>query len=177
MSTEAETPAAPGCAAPAGDALSGFLARLDASKHEADVAETAFRREAAARVEALATARAHAYRRADLMATLAAGVRDAESAEIAVAVAQALLRGRLGWDADSEARAEVLARLAPVAVALHDAARREVAAQRSAVEGSAAETDPAAALAVFEDWYASTRQTPFWYLFEHYMPDTPRVDF
>jgi len=34
-----------------------------------------------------------------------------------------------------------------------------------------------AALAQFETWYAQTHTTPFWTLFEHYIPETPRVDF
>lgn len=148
-------------AAPAAARLA-FLSALDAAKRVADVAETDFRREAAARTEALAGARAHAYRRADLMTSLAAMVADAADAEMAGAAGQALLRARLGWSDDSEARAEVLAKFAPVAAALFAAD---------------ADPAPAAALAAFEDWYLATRQTPFWYLFEHYIPDTPLVDF
>ena len=37
--------------------------------------------------------------------------------------------------------------------------------------------DPAAALAAFEAWYQGARGTPFWILFETYMPETPVVDF
>lgn len=155
-----EAPATP--AEAAGAARAGFLTALDAAKRIADAAETDFRREAAARTEALAMARAHAYRRADLMGSLAAAVAEATDAEMAGAAGQALLRARLGWSDDSEARAEVLARFAPVAVALFAAD---------------AEPTPAAALAAFEAWYLATRQTPFWYLFEHYLPDTPLVDF
>jgi hypothetical protein len=33
------------------------------------------------------------------------------------------------------------------------------------------------ALADFEDWYQATYRTPFWSLFEHYMTETPVVDF
>jgi hypothetical protein len=33
------------------------------------------------------------------------------------------------------------------------------------------------ALAAFEAWYAGNRPTPFWVLFEHYIPETPQVDF
>lgn len=145
----------------AGVARAAFLAALDMAKHDAAVAEEGFRREAAARAEALTRARAHAWRRADLMAALAASVAEAEDAAMAAAAGQALLRGRLGWSDEAAARVEVLERFAPVAVALF----------------SAGEDDPAAALATFETWYEETRQSPFWYLFEHYMPDTPLTDF
>lgn len=160
--TDAPLPPSPATPDEAAAARAAFLAALDAEKRIADVAETDFRREAAARTEALALARAHAYRRADLMTALAAAVAEAADPEMAGAAGQALLRARLGWSDDSEARAEVLARFAPVAAAVF------------AADG---ETPPAAALAAFEDWYLSTRQTPFWYLFEHYIPDTPLVDF
>ena len=165
MTPEPEPPApeaaAPSPAAPS-PARAAFLARLDAAKHAADVAETDFRREAASRIEQLAAARAHAWRRADLMAALVAAVDTTEDTEMAVAAGQALLRARLGWTADSEARTEVLDRFAAVAMAL------------SEVDAAGA---PDAALAAFEDWYLATRQSPFWYLFEHYLTDTPLVDF
>lgn len=139
-----------------------FLARLDAAKAAADMAETTYRAEAARRTEELARERAYAWRRGDLMRALAAALDGIGDAEMAAAAGQALLRARLGWSDDSEARAEVFTRFAAVAVALFEA------------EGEAA---PEAALAAFEDWYLSTRQSAFWYLFEHYLPDTPLVDF
>lgn len=156
---------APGAEAapdPAIEARAAVLARLDAAKVAADVAETAYRAEAARRTEELARERAHAWRRADLMRSLAGTLDGIGDAEMAVAAGQALLRAWLGWSDDSEARAEVLARFAPVAVALFE------------MESEAA---PEAALAAFEEWYATTRQSAFWYLFEHYLPDTPLVDF
>lgn len=149
-------------ATPAEAARAAVLARLDAAKAAASVAEEDFRRDAAARADALAAARAYAFRRADLMEALCAGVAAAPDAELAAASGRALLRARLGWDEDSPARAEVLDRFAPVAVALFEAQAPDT---------------PEAELAAFEAWYASTRQSPFWYLFEHYMPDTPRTDF
>lgn len=143
-------------------ARAAFLARLDAEKTAADIAETEFRAEAARRTDALARARAYAYRRADLMASLATAIADAPDAEMAAAAGQAMLRARLGWSTDSDARTEVLTRFAPLAVAVFEAD---------------AQGGPEAALAAFEEWYLATRQSAFWYLFEHYLPDTPLVDF
>lgn len=160
--TSGFNPVDPAAPDPAREARAAFITRLDAAKVAADVAETTFRAEAARRTEELARERAHAWRRADLMRSLAGTLDGIGDAEMAAAAGQALLRARLGWSDDSEARAEVLARFAPVAVALFEA------------EG---ETAPEAALAAFEDWYLSTRQSAFWYLFEHYLPDTPLVDF
>ena len=65
-------------------------------------------------------------------------------------------------------RAGVLARFASVAQALFATLKPN---------DDNGEADIAAALAQFETWYAQTHTTPFWTLFEHYIPETPRVDF
>lgn len=145
-----------------------FLAVLDDAARAADAAERAYRREAAERIAVLDRARADAYRRRNLMAAVAEAAAAAESEEIAVAHALTLLRARLGWTVDSEARDEVIARFAPVAAALFPPADRK---------DDEAPPDPAAALAAFEAWYLAARRTPFWLLFETVMPETPLVDF
>jgi hypothetical protein len=85
-----------------------------------------------------------------------------------MAYALATLRVRLGWESDSEARAAVLARFAPVAQAVFATLKPN---------DDNGKADVAAALAQFETWYAQTQTTPFWTLFEHDIPETPRVDF
>lgn len=161
-----------------GSPLAAFLADLDAAKTAAGMAETSFRAEAAAREKELATERAYAYRRADLMAGLARSVADAETAEMAEAAGRALLAARLGWAEASPARDEVMLRFAALARALHKACAADA---RDAEGGTATEEcpadDPPAALAAFEDWYLATRRTAFWHLFDHYLPETPVVDF
>lgn len=160
------------------DPAAAFLAALDEAAYAAACAETQYRAEFAARTEALAIARAHAHRRAELMRALAATVEDAETPAMAVAGGQALLRGRLGWSQDSAARAEVLERFAAVCLALHGPdPQAEDAAAAPDADAEVAPPDPAAALAAFEDWYAATRQSAFWHLFDHYFPETPVVDF
>ncbi|MFG1426037.1 hypothetical protein [Roseixanthobacter glucoisosaccharinicivorans] len=159
--------------------LSAYLASLETAAAAAEQAEADFRRETEARAAALAHARAHAYRRSNLMATLATLAEGAETPELAVAAVQAHLRARLGWDDISDARDAVLSRFAPVALALFAAAHpvADAEAADASTPGEGAPDDPAAALAAFEAWYAETRESPFWYLFEHYIPETPRVDF
>ncbi|HQS09674.1 MAG TPA: hypothetical protein PLK13_12700 [Xanthobacteraceae bacterium] len=156
--------------------LSAYLASLETAAAAAEQAEADFRRETEARAAALAYARAHAYRRSNLVATLATLAEGAETPELAVAAVQAHLRARLGWDDMSDARDAVLTRFAPVALALFSAAH-PVADEDPAKTPEGAAPDPAGALAAFEDWYAETRESPFWYLFEHYIPETPRVDY
>lgn len=144
-----------------------FLTSLEAAAGHAETAEHAFRREAAQRIAALEQARAVAYRRLNLMRALAEAMTGADTAESAVAISFAVLRGKLGWHEDSEARGEVLEKFAPVAQALFRALTGE----------DEPEPPPAVALADFESWYVENRHGPFWTLFDTYMPETPRVDF
>jgi hypothetical protein len=146
-------------------ALADYLTSLQRDAQAADAAESAFRRDAAERIAALDSARARAFRRVNFVRSVADAAEGAESEEMAVAIAQAQLRVQLGWTTESEARDEVLWRFAPVAQALFHAAQDEAPA------------DPGVALATFEAWYAETRNSPFWDLFEHTIPETPRVDF
>lgn len=145
-----------------------FLHELKTAAEAAKTAEGSFRREAALRVAALEHERAFAFRRLNLMQVITGSMASAESEEIAVASAFAALRTRLGWDLDSQARSQVLTQFSPVALALFRT-------QASGEDGST--TLAHEALAGFERWYAETRGSSFWNLFEHEMPDTPRVDF
>jgi hypothetical protein len=152
-----------------------FLESLQVAAHDADVAEAAFRREVATRIAAIEQNRAFAYRRLNLMKAVAEAVGQAEEEQPAVAYALALLRSRLGWESDSDARAAVLARFAPVARAIFVSLIPNE--QPSDLNEPPRDLDVGAALMRFEAWYSESHTTPFWTLFENYMPETPRVDF
>jgi hypothetical protein len=153
-----------------------FLDELKAATEQTSKAEEEFRREVAERTKALADARAFAFRRLNLMRAIAEVVATAESEEIAVAAATAVLRAKLGWSNDSEIRDEVVSHFAPVAVAMFASLSPENAASVSANE-DAPEPGVIDALTEFERWYAQKHSGPFWPLFENYMPETPVVDF
>jgi hypothetical protein len=146
---------------------------LDALKLAADnssVAENEFRSQLAARIKDLEKQRAFAFRRLNLMKEVSSVIASAESEEIAVAVATAVLRAKLGWASDSEARMAVVSSFAPVAQAMF--------ASLAPVESDDEEKpDVIKALGEFEAWYQETHPNPFWVLFENYMPETPVVDF
>ena len=145
-----------------------FLLELRAAAEAAKTAEGSFRREATQRIAALEEERAFAFRRFNLMQAIAEAMASAESEEIAVASAFAALRTRLGWNADSEARSEVMTHFGPVALALF----RAIAPGEDEPVTNVREE-----LAGFERWYSETRGSSFWILFEHPMPDTPLIDF
>jgi hypothetical protein len=146
---------------------------LDALKLAADqsaVAENEFRSQIATRIKELEKQRAFAFRRLNLMKEVSGVIAGAESEEIAVAVATAVLRAKLGWADDSEARMAVVSSFAPVAQAMFAslAPTESEDEEKPGVIG---------ALKEFEAWYAETHSNPFWVLFENYMPETPVVDF
>src|SRR5690606_33522433 len=146
-----------------------FIAALESEAKAREAAEAEFRHEMNRKVAELAEARAFAFRRMNVMRALFDMVSGAEDREAAIAKAVQALRDRLGWAGDGEARTEVLERYAEVAGAAFDATHPQGGDDEAA--------DPASALAEFEEWYASTREKPFWVLFEHYMPETQLVDF
>lgn len=148
---------------------SSFLDALKATADAAARAEDAFRRDVVERTKALERERAFAHRRLNVMCAIAEAVAGAEGEAVAVAAATAVMRAKLGWTSDSEARSDVLSRFVPVARTMF-----------AAIAPSDDETPPPdviAALTEFESWYSATHPNPFWVLFDHYIPETPLVDF
>lgn len=162
-------------------AASTYIERLQQVADETQSVEFAYRREAATRIATLERERAFAFRRMNLMRSVAEAAKPQvednsdlagqRGEEIAVARALALIRVRLGWLSDSEARDATLARFAPVVIVLH---RALVGEDQDMPDGSQAIGE---ALDRFEIWYEEAHGVSFWELFENPMPDTPRVDF
>lgn len=150
--------------------MSSFLNTLELAARQAGQAENDFRRESAERVKTLERERAFAHRRLNFMRAIADAIATAESEEIAVAIASAVMRTKLGWSSDSDARTEVLSRFVPVA-------QEVFASLAPGADDGAPLSDVVRALTEFETWYRESHPNPFWILFEHYMPETPLVDF
>ena len=150
-------------------ALATIFDTLEAAARSAGAAETAFRREAAERIKVLERERSHAFRRLNLLRPIAEGVARAESEEMAVAGSQAILRAKLGWSNDSEARSTILTRFATVVKGMFATLHPQ--------SDDAAPIDILALLRAFEAWYEETHRASFWNLFDQPMQETPVVDF
>ena len=148
--------------------VAALLERLQAAASDAAAAETAYRREAAARIRALERERSFAFRRVNLIKPIADAVARADSEEMAVGAGQAILRAKLGWSGDSEARSAVLTEFAKVAKALFAALHPR---------DDQPPADVLTPLKDFESWYEAKHGVPFWDLFDQPMPETPLVDF
>jgi hypothetical protein len=144
-----------------------LFSTLEAAAHAADAEETAFRREAAARIETLERARTFAFRRLNVLRTMAEAARRAPDTDASIAAQLALIRDRLSWEnAEDETPRAVLERLSALATCID-----------AEVRANAPSDDPCAELARFEDWYTDRFGGPFWGLFDRYSPETPVVDF
>ncbi|PSC04022.1 hypothetical protein SLNSH_15540 [Alsobacter soli] len=150
------------------------LARLQQAAGEADAAEEAFRREFATRMDELARKRTFAYRRLNMVREMLAYAQAVGAPEGAAGAALAAARRELGWDEDTPAHDSILEHLAPVA---QEAANLAHASENADGEGSEGKGDLFAALAQFEAWYESEYRSPFWSLFDVYIPERPVVDF
>ena len=142
--------------------LATLTARADAASGE----ESAYRREAARRIEILERARAFAYRRLNLIRKIvdaASGEADAKTADDARIAAAFVEIGWIGSSLDEldEKGRETEAKFRPVAEAI----------------GAGDEAAMLAALATFEAWFAERFGRDFCSVFDRYVPDTPKVDF
>jgi len=147
-----------------------FLSTLELAAKQSAQSEKDFRREWAERIKNLERERAFAHRRLNFMRAIVDALASAESEEIAVAAATAVMRAKLGWASDSDARAEVLARFVPVA-------RQVFVSLLPAADDGGPFADIIHALNEFETWYCETHPSSFWMLFENQMPETPLIDF
>jgi hypothetical protein len=146
-----------------------FLDDLQQAAVRADGAEAELRKEITERMKIIEQERVFAYRRLNLMKTVAQAVASAESEEIAVANSLAIVRERLGWSQDSEPRMATLEQFASVGKA--------VFLSLGPPEAEAPEADVLGSLKAFETWYLERFKSSFWVLFEHYIRETPVVDF
>lgn len=152
-----------------------FLDTLMTAADQAATAEATFRRECAGQIRALERERAFAHRRLNLMRSVAEAVASAEETALAVACSTAVLRLKLGWSSDSEARGAVLSRFAPIAETMF--ALLVPPDDNAGKEQKVDDADVIAALTDFEHWYAASHPSQFWALFDTYVTETPLVDF
>jgi hypothetical protein len=147
-----------------------FISTLEAAACAADAEESAFRREAAARIETLERTRTFAFRRLNVLRAMAETASRAPDPEASIAAQLDLIRERLGWAGiEGGTPRAVLDRVAALAACV-DADVRAGTAERTA-------DNPCAELARLESWYAERFGSPFWALFDRYSPETPVVDF
>jgi hypothetical protein len=144
-----------------------YLIRLEALASAAGVRELEFRTSVAAETARLERERQFAYRRLDLLRTLAGAAASAATPEQARSHALAALQRELGWNTETEARKMVLAAIAPVLEAM----------RREGEPGGEAGPSVEEVMAEFEAWYAASFGSPFLAHFDVELPELPVVEF
>lgn len=152
--------------------LPSFLQTLKTAADHASAAEGTFHREVAERIKKLEQERAFAFRRLNLMQSIAQAVATTEEQAVAVANGLALLRSDLGWDGDSDSHNIVVSRFAPVVEAVF----ANLTPPNEDTGTQIPDTEVIKSLAEFEHWYLTSHATPFWALFDQYVPELPLVE-
>ena len=145
-----------------------LLVAFEKAAGTAREAESVRRREMEAEILRLERQRAYAYRRLNFMRRLVEAIQSAESEEAAAATGRTAVRAELGWQTDSDTRAETLSELSTVMRATFTCL-------------AATETNPPAdqvvkALGDFEAWYQTRFGQVFWVLFEQPVEELPLVE-
>ena len=125
--------------------ISPFLHTLELAAEQTAEASN-LRRDLAERVKTLERERAFAHRRLNFMRAITDAVATTESEEIAVAAATGVMRAKLGWSSDSDARTDVLLHFMPVV-------QRVFAGFATTADDGAPLPDVLDALTEFETWY------------------------
>ncbi|MBX3513792.1 MAG: hypothetical protein KF826_08915 [Xanthobacteraceae bacterium] len=148
--------------------LANYFAELDRLAKDANVAEDEFRRNIAKRIRELEEQRAFAFRRMNLMKSVAQAVTDAKDEEEAKAKARDAFLAELDWTGGSQFQRDVVEKFMPVGLAVWEASKPDAKAEDVAKIGGE--------LAAFEEWFAQQRETPFLAVMEKQMVELPLVE-
>ncbi|MGA7327123.1 MAG: hypothetical protein WBX25_22220 [Rhodomicrobium sp.] len=150
------------------DAVAALVAELENAARDAQQAEAALRKQMAREIERLERQRAFAFRRTAFVHLLASRAASCETENEAHAAQREALAEELGWHAPSEAHEAIFGEMKPLGRCIW---------QR--VRGMELEPDTALAteLDKFEAWFEEKHGSPFYSLFEQYVPEAPLVDF
>src|SRR5262245_39181985 len=105
--------------------LDEFLDRLDQAARQASTAEDAYRRDVVARIKQMEQERAFAFRRLNLVRTVAGSLAGAKDEAEAVARGSVAFLREVNWSGATESQREVVAKFTPVILALWPLIPRE----------------------------------------------------
>lgn len=149
-------------------AFGNCLDMLETHARDASRAEIEHQQEAARRTAELRTAREFAWRRLNLLRSLASAVRAQTEEAEALEAGRAALLQETGLTGATKAQRDLADRFAPVTLAIWQATRDD------ADDATAAAA--LGALTEFEAWHETDRGTPFLGLMERNIPDLPLVE-
>jgi hypothetical protein len=148
--------------------LENYFSELDRIAKTANAAEDEFRRNITKRMKELEEERAFAFRRLNIMKSVARAVADAKDEEEAKAKASEAFMMEVNWTGGSKFQRDVTEKFMPVALAVWEASKPD---PKPEDVGNIAKE-----LAVFEEWYGQQSETPFLTLMQQEALELPLVE-
>ncbi len=148
--------------------IDSYLERLDAAARAASGAEDSYRREAVERIKVLERARAFAFRRLNLVHSVAQALAGAKDEEEAVKLGSSAFLRELNWSGATESQREVAEKFKPIILLLwqmNEADSSEDIVRR-------VDDD----LAAFERWFEEERNGAFLSLMDGEVLELPLVE-
>jgi len=150
------------------EAATALMSQFEGAAKAVQEAEAALRKSMAAEIARLEREREIAFRRTRLIGLLSSSAGGFETEDEAVSAQCFAVRTEFGWDGESDAHKSVLEEMKPLARAIWECVCEGKSGSAEAV---------AAELKKFEAWFQMKRGTPFYVLFDQYVPEAPLVDF
>ena len=150
------------------EAVTALVAEFEAAARSAQENETLLRKKMADEIAKLERQRAFAFRRSNFIRLLGSSAAGLETEDEAAAAQCSALSQELGWQGESEAHKAILDEMKPLG--------RSVWQCVCGVEPKPG-VKVAAELDKFETWFEGKHGTPFYTLFDQYIPQVPVVDF
>jgi hypothetical protein len=147
--------------------LQDIVNRLDGAARSASAAEETCRHEAAERIRGLELARIYAFRRLNLVKSIASAMSGAKNQEEAMAWATSAFLREVNWTGASESQREVIERFQPMIDALWRLQQGEPETNEGEFERK---------LAAFETWFAENRNGTFLSLMDGEVLELPLVE-
>jgi len=155
-----------------GIALQDLINRLDAAACSASAAEEACREEAAERIRGLELARIYAFRRLNLVKSIASAMNGAKDREEATEWAISAFLREVNWTGASESQREAIGRFQPVIDALWQIRQSEPEAGKTEPEHELLKHE----LENFEKWFSENRNGAFLSLMDGEVLELPLVE-
>jgi hypothetical protein len=147
--------------------VAALVAEFEAAAKEAWQAEDALRTRMVEQLALLERRRAFAYRRMNLVRSLAGAAANGETEEAAAAAQRGAIRHELGWSVESDFHRGILDGLRPIGVLVWQSLRTDEAATPAAM---------LVALETFEAWFEATHGSAFYALFDQEVLEIPLVE-
>jgi hypothetical protein len=145
-----------------------IVAQFESAAKEAHRAEMALRKQLAEQLSRLERERAFAFRRSAFVRLLAESAISQQNEDEATDAQGLAVAEELGWDGKSEAHEAILGEMKPLGGVIWRLLQDK---------GEDSGSEVAVKLARFEVWFQEKHGTPFYTLFDQYVPEAPLVDF